>query len=323
MMNKNKLTMMMFGMWALMAAISVFVAVSANAEEWKIKDSGVGLIVEGEQYDKQLIIVERGNVWDAKELYENGAQAGKYHGNQLFAAWIQGPPTKEYQNRYGTPVWMYKYKITYPDGKTFESGSHAFYTPGHAYFGIKTGGYTNGSWKIDWYIQNRDTKEIRHVASNEFKTTYGKQALPADSGWKTKDIGVGLIIEDENYDKQLRVVERSNVWDAKELYENGAQAGKYHGNQLFAAWIQGPPTKEYQNRYGTPVWMYKYKITYPDGKTFESGSHAFYTPGHAYFGIKTGGYTNGSWKIDWYIQHRDTNEIRHVGTSEFTTTYGR
>lgn len=62
MMNKNKLTMMMFGMWALMAAISVFVAVSANAEEWKIKDIGVGLIIEDENYDKQLRIVERSNV---------------------------------------------------------------------------------------------------------------------------------------------------------------------------------------------------------------------------------------------------------------------
>jgi hypothetical protein len=121
----------------------------------------------------------------------------------------------------------------------------------------------------------------------------------------------------------LIIVERGNVWDAKELYENGAQAGKYRGNQLFAAWIQGPHTKEYLNSKSIPVWMYKYKITYPDGKTFESGPHGFYTPGHAYFGIKTGGYTNGAWKIDWYIQNRDTNEIRHVGTSEFTTTYGR
>jgi len=307
----------------LAVLISIVVAVSANAGEWKLIDSGVGLIEEGENYDKKLKVVERNDSWDAKELYENGAQAGKYRGNQLFAAWIQGPPAGEYLNSYGTPVWMYRYKITYPDGKTFEAGPHGFYTPGFAYFGIKTGGYTNGNWKIDWYIQHRDTREIRQVATNEFKTVYGKQPGSASSEWKTKDIGVGLIVADENHDKRLNIAERGDSWDAKELYENGAQAGKYKGNQLFAAWLQGPHTSEYLNSYGTPVWMYRYKITYPDGKTFEAGPHGFYTPGFAYFDIKTGGYTSGSWRVDWYIQHRDTKEIRQVGSSEFRTTYGR
>lgn len=154
--------------------LSLVAVVSANAEDWKAVDSGVGLIVEDENYDKQLKIVERGDMWDAKELYENGAQAGRYRGNQLFAAWLQGPHTNRYLNRNGMPVWMYKYKITYPDGQTFESGPHSFYTPGFAYFGIKTGRYTTGNWKIDWYIQNRDTGEIRHAATCQFKTSYGK-----------------------------------------------------------------------------------------------------------------------------------------------------
>ena len=38
-----------------------------------------------------------------------------------------------------------------------------------------------------------------------------------------------------NYAKELRIVKQSNRWDAKELYEKGALAGKYNGNQLFAA----------------------------------------------------------------------------------------
>jgi hypothetical protein len=162
-------------MLRLLAVLLSFVfAVSANAENWKLVDSGVGLIVQDENYAKQLTIVERGSVWDAKELYENGAQAGKYRGNQLFAAWIQGPHTNEYLNKYGTPVWSYKYKITNPDGTTFEAGPHGFYTTGFAYVDIKTGRYTTGNWKIDWYIQHRDTNEIRHVGSSEFQTTYGR-----------------------------------------------------------------------------------------------------------------------------------------------------
>ena len=154
--------------------LSLVFVVSASAEDWKLKDSGIGLIVEDENYDKQLNIVERGREWDARELYENGAQAGKFRGNQLFAAWIRGPHTSEYLNSNGTPVWMYSYRLTYPDGKTYEAGPSGFYAPGFAYFGIKTGAYTSGNWKVDWYIHHRDTKEKRHVGSSEFITTYGK-----------------------------------------------------------------------------------------------------------------------------------------------------
>jgi len=141
--------------------------------------------------------------------------------------------------------------------------------------------------------------------------------------WALKDIGVGLIVEDENYDKLLQIVQRGTKWDIKDLYDNGAMAGKYKGNQLFAAWIQGPNTDEFKNSYGTPVWLYKYKITYPDGKTFEAGPFGFYYPGFTYVGIKSGGYVTGTWKVDFYIWHRDTNETRNVGTVEFTTFEGK
>jgi hypothetical protein len=83
---------------------------------------------------------------------------------------------------------------------------------------------------------------------------------------KLVDSGIVLIVSDENCDKQLRIVERNDVWDAKEPADNGAEAGKYRGNQLFAAWLQGPPAGSCVNCCSTPVWMYKYKITYPDGK---------------------------------------------------------
>ena len=142
--------------------------------------------------------------------------------------------------------------------------------------------------------------------------TYGREAEANAGGRQAKDVGVGLIVEDENYDRQLTIVERGTEWDAKALYENGAQAGKYRGNQLFAAWIQGPHTKEYLNANGVPVWMYAYRITYPDGKTFETGPLGFYTPGFACFGIKTGSYTSGTWKIDWNSQGRAWSHHGHA-----------
>jgi hypothetical protein len=141
--------------------------------------------------------------------------------------------------------------------------------------------------------------------------------------WTLKDIGVGLITEDENYDKELKIVKRGNLWDYKDLYDGGAMAGKYNGNQLFGAWIVGPPSEEYKNNYGIPIYLWGYKITYPDGKTYEAGNYGFYTPGFGYFGIKPGSYTEGKFKIDFHIWNRDTNETIQVGSTEFTLTNGK
>lgn len=154
-------------------SVSILLVVTVHAQNWTLKESGVGLIIEDENYDKKLKVMQKGTNWDAKELYENGALAGKYKGNQLFAAWLQGPDTKEYLNKYGTPVWMYKYKITYPDGKTFESGPQGFFAPGFTYFGINTGSYTKGIWKIEWFVVNRDNQQTNLVATTVFNTTWG------------------------------------------------------------------------------------------------------------------------------------------------------
>ena len=297
----------------ILVLMSLFLIGIANSQNWSLKDIGVGLIVEDENYDKDLKIMERGTLWDAKELYENGAQAGKYKGNQLFAAWIQGPHTDAFKNSYGVTVWLYKYKITYPDGKTFEAGPSGFYTPGFTYFGIKTGGYTTGNWKIEWSIWNRDTQETRLVGTSEFQTTYGNSAQPASSGWQAKDIGIG-IFDQTDYDKVLRIVKRGDTWSQKELYENGYLAGR---EKVFGTWIEGPPTNTYLNKYGSPIWLCKFTITYPNGSKNEFGPYNFYSPGFNTQFINVGGNTFGKWKIDYFIWNRDTKETIKIDTREF------
>ncbi len=293
-----------------------------SGQPWALKDSGVGLVIQDADYDKVLKIAARGDAWDLEELYAGGALANRYRGNQGFAAWIQGPHTDAYRNKNGLPVWNYKYKMTFPDGKTYEGGPAGFYGPGFACVGISIGGGTSGKWKIDWYIVNRDTQEVRHVATNEFTTTWGRKAEPAaDAGWTVKDMGVGLVIQDADYDKTLKVVERGDKWNLAELYAGGALANKYRGNQGFAAWLVGPHTDTYRNKNGLPIWDYKYKLTFPNGTTYEGGPAGFYGPGFACVGISIGGGTSGNWKVDWYIVNRETKEVRPVGTVEFTTTW--
>jgi len=289
-------------------------ALCAKSQNWKLVDSGVGLIISDENYDKQLRVVERNTVWDAKELYENGAQAGKFRGNQLFAAWLAGPPTSSYVNNYGTPVWMYKVKITYPDGKTSEQGPGGFYQPGFTYININTGGYTEGNWKIEWFIVHRDTQETRLVATNEFKTTYGKAAQPAVAGWKAKDIGVGIYDQTE-YDKVLKVIKRGDNWSQKQLYDDGYFANR---DKVFGTWIEGPPVNTFLDKYGVPLWMAKFEVTYPDGNRQVFGPYGFYSPGHITMFINASGNLIGKWKIDYFLVSHETLESKKIDTREFT-----
>ena len=74
----------------------VLSAGTLSAQAWELKDSGVGLVVQDADYDKQLKIARRGDSWDLEDLDEKGALANKYDGNQGFAAWLAGPHTDTY-----------------------------------------------------------------------------------------------------------------------------------------------------------------------------------------------------------------------------------
>ena len=138
--------------------------------------------------------------------------------------------------------------------------------------------------------------------------------------WKLKDIGVGIIKVDDQYDKELKIVERGKTWNQKKLYESGAFSGQ--GN-TFSAWIAGPHSNEYLNSNGLPVWMYKYIITYPDNSKQEFGPYGFYTSGFGSFAINaSSGKSLGKWNIDFFIVNRDTKETKNVGSVDFQMNPG-
>ncbi len=290
----------------LVAFFAVAVGFGASAQSWKVLDIGVGLVIEDAEYDKVLKIAQRGTVWDLKELYEQGALAGKYKGNQRFAAWIQGPVQVN-------PVWYYSYTITYPDGKTESYGRYGFSVGGHGVFAIPAGSYTEGNWKIDLTIWNKNTNESRSVGSVQFSTTWGK---PKTENWHLIDVGIGLL-DQTNYDTKLVILSRGNRWSQKWLYEQGYLAGR---TNIFGTWLQGPPVATFTDSNGLPIWLYSIKLTYPNGTSQEFGPYNFYAPGFATMFINVMGNVLGDWTVDYYLVRWDSQGKTAVSQIRFTLT---
>lgn len=298
----------------LFLSLFLFSTSSVFAQKWNLKEIGVGIVMADDQYDKELKIVERGAVWNQKKLYESGAFAGQ---GKTFSAWIVGPPTNKYLNSNGNPVWMYKYVVTYPNNEKQEFGPYGFYTPGFSTFLINASSVKDiGKWKIDFYIVNRDTKETRSVGSVDFQMNPGEQvSSQGSSAWPVKDIGIG-IFDDSEYDTVLKIIEKGDTWSQSNLYNQGSFAGR---GKVFGSWISGPPVNTYLNKYGVPIYNYKYKIIYPDKSQHEFGPFGFYAPGFSTFSLPLyGDNCIGKFSIEYYIWNRDTQETISIGTREFT-----
>jgi len=188
--------------------IFLLTAVSSGAQSWTLKDSGAGLIVVDENASKPVKVIWRNTTWDLKDLQDKGAYDGKLNGNQLFAAWIQGPETKEFLNSKGKPAWYYKYRIIYPDSKIYESKPQEFLASGYSYFGIKPGDYTEGVWKIEWFLVNREKLQESHVATTLFQSTWGRSGQKISynvkaAGENGKTLSKAKVIFDTDIDSDV------------------------------------------------------------------------------------------------------------------------
>ena len=142
-----------FRVLLLMLVLVCGLVTSSPAVEWQLKEMGVGVYDESRGYDTVLTVLQRGERWSQKQLYDQGCFANR---EKKFGAWLVGPPVDSYLNRFGTPQFGYKYRLTEPSGKSSMFGPHSFYKPGFATVFINAGGQT-GPWKIEFYLWNRDS----------------------------------------------------------------------------------------------------------------------------------------------------------------------
>lgn len=144
--------------------VALGLAAVVFAADWQQKDMGVGIYDESKGYDTVLSVVQRGALWSQKQLYDQGYFANR---DKKFGAWLVGPPVESYQNRFGIPIYNYKYRLTEPSGKSTMFGPHGFYKPGFTTVFINASGQP-GLWKIEFLLWNRDTKQDSPIGSMTF-----------------------------------------------------------------------------------------------------------------------------------------------------------
>lgn len=285
------------------------------AQSWQVQSHGVGLYDASQDYDQSLRIIQQAGPWNAQELLAQGSFASG-SSPRAFGAWLQGPHTNTYKNRFGTPIYMVKYRLIDPRGQAKLFGPYGFYAPGFitAFLNLSSGPF--GGWRIEWILVNRDTNEERVVASDSFEMSEHPRAAggmnPGSGRAEAPPIGL-LDLSQPDYDTKLRIVRAGSRWSLKELNQLGAFAG--NGPKTFSAWYQGPHTSTFTNRFGTPVLMYKVRVTDPRGKSDSFGPYGFYKPGFAVKGLNVS--TLGSYRIEWFTVHRETQAETPVLSTGF------
>lgn len=293
-------------------------ALAMCAQAWQPKSHGVGLYAaNGADYDQVLRVVQAGSSWSMEALLAEGAFAG--NGPRTFGAWLQGPPLDSYKNSYGTPIYLYKVKVTNPKGEVRAYGPYGFSQGGFATLFLgDVRANLPGSWKVEWFLVHRETQAETLVAADTFGMDVQKPVSRPTPGAPAQIVNIGLYDGSHpDYDQVLRVVRTGSRWSLKELMDGGAFASG-SGPKTFGAWYRGPNTSTFTNAYGTPVLMYRVKVTNPKGEVREYGPYGFPKPGFAvYFlgDVRSGVF--GVWKVDWFTEHRETHERKLVQGSSF------
>lgn len=293
------------------------------AQAWKPSDIGVGLVAfTGD--DSTLNIVQRGKEWNPRELLASGALNARSDGTGKFAVWIAGKRDKAFLDKDGMVAWNWSYRITWPDGKTSDFGVYGLKAGAFDASMINFGSFSSGKFKVEFWVHNRASGKKYPVGKVDFTAVDKEPPAPVlKTPIPVKDMGAGLVILDAEYDTKLKIQDRGNgTWNIKSLLDTGALNGSTDGKPHFCAWLVVPPVSSFQDEYGSPKWMYSYRLTYPDGKTWDSSPSYFRTPGFASFELGIGGYTAGSWKVDFFILDKATRAQSYpAGTVEFMTIY--
>ena len=127
--------------------------------QWKLATGGVGIIKINEATDygrARIDVVETGTSFSLADLEKRSAFASQ---GEIFYAWIQGTPPKNFKNQYGTPKYAYQVQTTFPDGtKSTLGGYSSFYDSGIAI--EKMNAWKKGNYSVAFYLYDREADHM-------------------------------------------------------------------------------------------------------------------------------------------------------------------
>ena len=139
-------------------------------------------------------------------------------------------------------------------------------------------------------------------------------ALPLTAqNWQLRAFGAGVW--EDSGSSRITIVEQKEVWSAGEL------PGKLGPNRYFGVWIQGPRPATFRNTFGTALLGYKFRVTEPGKPTpeFPTNFSSFNEDGTATRAVRigTGPAYLGTWKVEFWIHHREAVKDTPAGIVTF------
>ena len=90
-------------------------------------------------------------------------------------------------------------------------------------------------------------------------------------------------------------------------------------HDIFGLWILGPNPATYANKYGTPIYMYNFRLAKDGGAPRTFGPYGFSSTG---WGLSTIDVVPGSYRVEMFVVDRDSQAETLVGTREFSIGAG-
>ena len=163
---------------ALAAVLGVAGAATPQTAPWTPIDIGVGLYRDS---DPPTILARDKAQWGQRDLHD------------YFGLWMRGPNPATFANKYGTPIYMYKYRLSKDGGAPVPFGPYGFSSTG---WGVSTLGSDVGSYTVEMLIVNRDTGAETPVATKAFSIVAGSigDSSSSNDAAGTWDVYVGGLV---------------------------------------------------------------------------------------------------------------------------------
>ena len=146
----------------LVCALSL-VTGSVRAAGWIANDTGVGTYIQAASDDAPKILKRDQGQWGENNLLSLDAKVS-------FGLWMAGPNPDTYRNRFGTPIYMYKFRLSTNGGEAKPFGPYGFNAKGWAVSSLPKG---KGSYRLEMLVVDRDTLAETSIATKEYKIVDG------------------------------------------------------------------------------------------------------------------------------------------------------